>query len=119
MPASGVMPPKMQAGSRRLFGVVPGLCPAMACPMYARAMTRTRCKRRGGRPGPGTSVQAVALAASALFAGGLAAAQPVEVLAPVPSNEVLEAEGAVIGQIWIERNNIFDTSDPEETPCTS
>jgi len=60
-------------------------------------------------------VQAVALAASALFAGGLAAAQPVEVLAPVPSNDVLEAEGAVIGQIWIERNNIFDTSDPEET----
>lgn len=38
-----------------------------------------------------------------------------EVLATLPPDEVLEAEGAVIGRIWIERNNIFDTNDPAES----
>jgi len=37
------------------------------------------------------------------------------VLEPVPPDEVLEAEGAVIGHVWIERLNIFDPTDPEES----
>jgi hypothetical protein len=32
----------------------------------------------------------------------------------VPDDETLEAEGAVIGEIWIEVTDVFDTSDPKE-----
>ena len=48
---------------------------------------------------------------------GMASGQEVgsRVLEPVPPDEVLEAEGAVIGHVWIERLNIFDPTDPEES----
>jgi len=36
-------------------------------------------------------------------------------LEPVPPDAVLEAEGAVIGEVWIERLNIFDPTDPDES----
>lgn len=38
-----------------------------------------------------------------------------EALEAVPPDEVLESEGAVIGHVWIERHNIFDTDDPAES----
>ena len=34
--------------------------------------------------------------------------------APVPDDEELEAAGAIVGNIVLERRNIFDLSDPEE-----
>ena len=38
----------------------------------------------------------------------------VVVAAPVPEDEALEAAGAVIGNIVLEKRNIFDLSDPKE-----
>ncbi len=43
-----------------------------------------------------------------------AAADGLRRLETVPPDAVLEAEGAVIGHVWIERHNIFDTTDPAE-----
>ena len=55
--------------------------------------------------------QATALLLASLIVLHQSLAQDTE---PLPSFEELEAEGAIIGEIRIDNQNIFDLSDPEE-----